>query len=186
MKIKFLFILAICGSCSMEKLYLMNQRKTSSQYEQMNFADLIKKYVDKDKANGMEGIYSVSSVVVKKSKGLFSSVEKEKEVSRKENYAQVAIIRDNGKNNREYIEVPIDNNHLPSYSVRGEFTSLSGGNILVLKHFEPKGQSLMYSFTYDQEKDILEGIRTESNNNSTVTYKLTFIKLYPKSAIAHK
>jgi hypothetical protein len=183
-----LLIICLCWSCSIEKLYLAKHEMTKRQYEQINFAELMKKYMDKEKTSdgNIEGIYSVSSLILKKSKGLFSSVEKEKAVDQKDHYAQVAIIQDKARNNREYIEIPIDKNYMPSYSIRGEFTTLSEGNILVLKHFEPKGKVLMYAFTYDREKDILEGIRTETNGGVTYTYKLTFVKLYPKQPIAQK
>jgi hypothetical protein len=180
----FLFIL-LC-SCSVEKIYNANAARSRQLYEQINFIELMKKYMDKDKSGqgSVEGIYSVSSVVLKKSKGLFSSEEKERTVDQKEHYAQVAVIRDNARNNREFVEIPIDKNYLSSYSIRGEFTALSEGNVLVLKHFEPKGKVLIYSFVYDREKDILEGIRTETSGNTTYTYKLIFVKLYPKQAIA--
>ena len=151
----------------------------------MTFIELAKKYMDKDVSGqeSIEGIYSVSASATKRSKGLFSSVEKEKTLDQKENYAMVAIIRDHSKNNREYIEIPIDKENMYSYPIRGEFTSLAEGNILMLKHFEPKGKILNYSFVYDEQKNMLEGIRTEtSTGGATYTYKLTFLKVYPKSS----
>ena len=39
---------------------------------------------------------------------------------------------------------------------------------------------LNYTFTYDAEKNILEGIRTETNGNTVITFKLTYLKLFPK------
>ena len=179
----FIFLLLALGlfSCSFEKMSQSNAARSKQQYEQINFVELMKKYMDKNTSSeSVEGIYSVSVIVIKKSKGLFASEAKERVVLQQDNFAQVAIIRDNSKNNREFIEIPIDKSYLPSYSVRGEFTTLSEGNILVLKHFEPKGKELIYSFTSDKEKDILDGIRTETNGSVIYTYKLTFAKLYPK------
>src|SRR6478752_1603972 len=139
----FLFTI-ILFSCSIEKVYQANAKRAKQPYEQINFVELMKKYMDKNTGNeNIEGIYSVSGIVLKKSKGLFASEAKERTVFQKDNYAQVAVIRDNARNNREYIEVPIDKNYMPSYSVRGEFTKLAEGNILVLKHFEPKGKELI-------------------------------------------
>lgn len=183
-----LFLSFTLCSCSLEKLYQANAARAKKPYEQINFVELMKKYLEKNASGqeNIEGIYSVSGIVLKKSKGLFSSVEKERTVFQKDHYAQVAVIRDNARNNREFIEVPIDKNYMPSYSIRGEFTTLSEGNVLVLKHFEPKGQELVYSFVYDKEKDILEGIRIETSGSVTYTYKLTFVKLYPKPAMAQK
>lgn len=182
MRIRIVILWVAVSSCSAEKFYQRQHQQKSLHYEQIGFVELVKKYIDKDKSDpaGIEGIYSVTSIVLKKSKGFFSSVEKEKTVDQKDHYAQVAVIRDNMRNNREYIEVPIDKNNQSSYSVRGEFTTLSEGNIIVLKHFEPKGRILNYAFTFDREKDILEGLRTETNGNITYTYKLIFAKLYPK------
>lgn len=158
------------------------KEKRDLPYEQITFMDLLKKYMDKDAAgpNNIEGIYSVSASAQKKSKPLFSSTEREKTIDQRDNYAMVAIVRDNSKNNREYIEVPIDRANLFSYPVRGELTAASGGNILVLKHFEPKGKILTYTLAYDYEKDIIEGVRTESSGSVTRTYKIVYLKLYPK------
>jgi len=184
---QFLFLSFALLSCSVEKLYQANAKRAKQPYEQINFVELMKKYMDKNTGNeSVEGIYSVSGIVLKKSKGLFASEAKERTVFQKDHYAQVAVIRDNARNNREFIEVPIDKNYLPSYSIRGEFTTLSEGNVLVLKHFEPKGQELIYSFVYDKEKDMLEGIRIETSGNVTYTYKLTFVKLYPKATMAQR
>lgn len=184
MKLTFILIAFSLGSCSFQKMYQAGKVRIPQPYEQINFIDLVKKYITKDNKSGarsIEGIYSVSVTVYKRSKGLFASEERERIIEQKEHYAQVAIIKDNTRNNREFIEVPVDKNDLSSYSVRGELTTLAEGNILVLKHFEPKGKALTYSFTYDKEKDILEGIRTETNGrNVTYTYKLNFVKLYPK------
>jgi hypothetical protein len=160
------------------------KQQAKSPYEQITFVELMKKYMDKDVSGkgNIEGIYSVSASATKKSKGLFSSVEKEKILEQKENYAMVAIISDKAMNNREYVEVPIDKDNLYSYPIRGEFTTLSEGNILMLKHFEPKGKTLSYSLVYDDQKDMIEGIRTETSGGTTYIYKLTFLKVYPKSA----
>jgi len=182
-----LFLSLAVFSCSVEKLQQSNTKRSKQPYEQINFVELMKKYIDKNTGNeSIEGIYSVSGIVIKKSKGLFALEPKERTVFQKDHYAQVAVIRDNARNNREFIEIPIDKNYLPSYSIRGEFTALSEGNVLVLKHFEPKGQELIYSFIYDKEKDMLEGIRIETKGNVTYTYKLTYVKLYPKPAMAQR
>jgi hypothetical protein len=164
----------------------MRQKQKVNPYEQIDFGSMVNRYLNKDKTSvgTIEGIYSVSSLIIKKGKGLLSATEKEKVVERKENYSKVAIIRDPGNTNREYLEVPLDKDLLPSYSVRGEFTNVSDGNIMVYKHFEPRGKVLSYTFSYDKEKDILEGIRTENDGSFTITYKLTYLKLLPKESEA--
>jgi hypothetical protein len=162
---------------------MMRFQRKADAYEQVEFSDIVKRYFGKDKTSvgTIEGIYSVSSLVTKKGKGLLSSTEKEKIVDRDENYSKVAIIHDANSSNREYIEIPIDKDYLPAYSVRGEFTGMTDGNIMVYKHFESRKKTSSYTFTYDRSRDILEGVRTENNGSFTYTYKLTYLKLYPKS-----
>jgi hypothetical protein len=173
----------ILGSCSIEKMTKASVAAKARQFEQITFVELIKKYVEKGKLGPAEGIYAVTSVVTRSKKQLFSGEIKEKEVDRRENYAQVAIILDNSHNNREYIEIPIDRSNMSSYPVRGEFSTMADGNILVLKHFEPKGVVLTYSLTFDATHEVLEGVRTETKGGKTFNYKLTYVKLYPKSTV---
>jgi hypothetical protein len=166
----------------MEKLYTMKQKRKVYAYEQIDFHELVKKYMDKQYSitGSVEGIYSVSLLTTKKGKGIFSSAEKEKIAERKENYLEVAIIEDTSNPDREYIEVPLDKKYLPSYSIRGEFTKMSEANILIYKHFEPRNKFTSYTFTYDRSKEILEGIRKENTNQFEYTYKLNYVKLHPK------
>jgi hypothetical protein len=177
----FLIILA-SASCSVEKLYTMKQRSKVHAYEQVDFHDLVKRYVNKEhsRAGEMEGIYSVSLVVTKKGKGMLSSTEKEKVAERKENYMQVVLLKDTDGANREYIEIPLDKKYLPSYSVRGEFSSMADANILIYKHFESRGKVSSYTFTYDRTKELLEGIRKENNGQFEYTYQLTYVKIQAK------
>lgn len=171
-------------SCSMDKLYSMKQRNKVYSYEQIDFHDLMKRYVNKEQSSvgEIEGIYSVSMVVYKKGKGVLSSTEKEKVSERKENYMQVAIIKDTDGANREYVEVPLDKKFLPSYSIRGEFSRMADANILIYKHLESRGRESSYTFTFDRTKDILEGVRKENNGQFEYTYQLTYVKLQPKQA----
>jgi hypothetical protein len=182
-RIVLVVIVLSCASCSFEKLYQMRQARRVSAYEQIAFGEILNRYLSKEKTSvgTVEGIYSVSSTVTKKGKPFLSSTEKIRTLDYDENYSKVAIIRDQNRPGREYIEIPIDKNFLPTYSVRGEFTGMSEGNILVYNHFESRGRKTSYTFTYDKAHDILEGVRTENNGQSTLTYKLTYLKLFPKS-----
>jgi hypothetical protein len=179
--ISFLFFVAT--SCTFEKLYNLQQRRKTSSYEQIEFGDLAKIYFSKDQTSmgTVEGIYSISSLVTKKGKGILSSTEKERTTERKENYSTVAIIRDTRNPRRDYMEIPLDKNFLPSYSIRGEFTGLTEGNVMVYKQLESRGRESSYTFTYDKSRDILEGIRTENEGSFTYTYRLTYLKLFPKA-----
>ena len=173
-------LIAFCLSgCSIEKLY---QRKhpNASPYQQIDLHALVERYLKKEKITSIEGIYSVSGLVTKKGKGFMSNAEKEKTTDRQENYAKVAILRDPGDTGRDYIELSLDKEYLPSYSVVGEFNTAAGRNILVYKHLDGKGKGSSFTFTTDTESEMLEGIRVESEGNTTVIYKLTYIKIFPK------
>lgn len=171
-------------SCSYERLLTKAQQTKAkvSPLEQIDLQEMIERYMAKDQSSigTIEGIYSVSSVVTKKGKTVFSSREKERVTDRKENYSKIAIIRDNSEAGREFIEVVIDKDFQSHYPVYGEFSTMAESNLLLYKHFDSKGRSSSFTFTYDKAKDVLEGIRTDNSNNKTITYKLTYVKLSPK------
>jgi hypothetical protein len=151
-----------------------------SEFEQLDFHQLMKRYMSKEysSASDIEGIYSVSIVIEKKSKPLFSSQERERVVERKDNYATVAILHDH-RSKREFMEISLEKENQPSYPVRGEFTAMNDANIMIYKHFEPKGKNTTYTFSFDKDKDMLEGIRTEVSGKTEFTYKLVYLKLQP-------
>jgi len=177
-----LFLVVATGACSVEKLYSMKQRNKIYAYEQIDFHDLVKAYLTKEQSSvgEIEGIYSVSMLVNKKGKGILSASEKEKVSERKENYMQVAILKDTDGANREFVEIPLDKKFLPSYSIRGEFNRMADANILIYNHFESRGRVSSYTFTFDRTKDILEGVRKENSGQFEYTYQLTYVKLHPK------
>jgi hypothetical protein len=180
MRIVVLLGALLVSSCSIDKLYQSSQKRKASSFEQVGFDDLARLYVDKQNVDEVEGIYSVSGIIIKKSKAFLTGEEKEKIVEQKDNYSKVAIFRDQQKSDREYFEVSLDKEGLPSYSIRGEFNKVAEGNILVYKHFEPRNKVLNYTFTYDAEKNMLEGIRIETSGSTVITFKLTYLKLFPK------
>ncbi len=174
------FLLTGCTFQNLQKVNQKNRAVSASPYEQVDFHALVKRYMMKDKSNGIEGIYSVSGTVTKKGKGFLGSTEKEKIADHRENYAQVAILGDPGVTGRDYIEISLENDSQPSHSILGEFNSATGGNILLYKHYEGKNKSSSYTFTTDKNSEMLEGIRVENEGNTTVTYKLVYLKIYPK------
>jgi hypothetical protein len=161
------------------------QKAKTSPLEQVDLQEMVERYMAKEQSSlgSIEGIYSVSSVVTKKGKTIFSSREKEKVTDRQENYSKVAIIRDNSEAGREYIEIVIDKDFQTSYPVYGEFSAMAESNLLLYKHFDSKGRASSFTFTYDKIKDVLEGVRTDNSNNKTITYKLTYIKISPKAPV---
>lgn len=157
-------------------------KSKTSPLEQVDLQEMVERYMAKDQTSvgTIEGIYSVSSVVTKKGKTIFSSKEKEKVTDRQENYSKVAIIKDHSESGREYIEIVIDKDFKTSFPVYGEFSTMAESNLLLYKHFDSKARTSSFTFTYDKSKDVLEGIRTDNSNNRTITYKLTYVKIAPK------
>jgi hypothetical protein len=180
--VSLLVVSVISASCSMDKLYQSKQRAKLHSYEQVDFQNLMKRYLNKEAivADDIEGIYTVSLIVTKRSRGLLSGVEKEKVTLRNENYQQVAIIKETFNPNREYLEIELDPRYSISYSVRGEFTKYAESNILFYNHFDARKDNTTYTFTYDYSKDMLEGVRKENKGQAEYTYKLTYMKLHPK------
>lgn len=173
-----IFITTLClQGCILQKLQQKKQSRKASPYQQVDFQSLVKRYLKKEKFNSVEGIYSVSGMVTTRGKGFLGNSEKEKTTDRKENYAKVAILRDFEEKGRDYIELSLDKDDLTSYSIVGEFSTAASGNILVYKHLDAKGKSTSFTFTTDKNSELLEGIRVENEGNTTVTYKLTYVKL---------
>lgn len=184
MEIPRLSIVLFCVSLiTLQSCIIIPPTKSSKEtrkpaFEQVDFQDLINRYMKKGGSQTIEGVYSVSSTVTKKGKNL-TGVVREKTTDRKENYATVAILREQGKA-RDYIELSLNKKNLPSYSVVGEFNAAATGGILVYKHFEPKNKTTSYTFTRDENSDVLEGVCVKNEGNTQVTYKLMYVKLTQK------
>lgn len=183
-KIVFIFISLLTSSC----LYLhkpvgpIQQKK--SIYEEVDLEGMIRRYIAKTHGDepSIEGIYTVSGEVIRKGKTLLSSVERERTIERKDNYARVAILKDWPGSNTEYVEISLEEKNAPRYPIVAELNELAEGGGFIYKHFEPKGKVLTFTFLYDKSNpDILEGVYTETKNGIVITYKLTYVKVYPKS-----
>ena len=174
--------LLLMSACSVEKLYMMRHAGKSQRFEQVGFEDVVKKYLSKaaEPGSSVEGIYAVSSLVVKKGKRWFTGETREKVLERKDNFTQVAVIADHENGVRDFIEIPLDKRFLPTYSVVGEFSKLTEGNILMYKNFKSRKGIESYTFTFDTAADLLEGVRTETRNAGTSTYTLSYVKVFPK------
>ena len=178
-------IVSSMSRCSFDRMIAnaQSRKAKASPLEKVDLQEMIERYMAKDQTSigTIEGIYSVSAVVTKKGKAVFSAREKERITDRRENYSKVAIIRDHSEAGREYIEIVIDRDYQATYPIYGEFSAMAESNLLLYKHFDSKARATSYTFTYDKAKDVLEGIRTDNANNRTITYKLTYIKLAPKA-----
>lgn len=169
-------------ACSIEKQYTMRQKHKVYSFEQVNFNDLLRAYLNEtaEEKPSFEGIYAVTLVTTKKGRTFLSNNERERVTERLDNFKQVAIIKDVKNLHREFIELTIDKGLLPSYSIKGEFSEFTENSVAVYKQLEKRDQFTTYTFSFDKTYDILEGIRVENNSNSIITHKLTYVKLFPK------
>jgi hypothetical protein len=184
MRYSWLILALICCGC----LYMPTTSRKSraskpSIYKEVDLEEMIRRYIAKThQESSIEGIYTVSCVITKKGKTLLSPVEKLKTIVRKDNYARVAIVKDWPGSETEYVEISLHEKDAARHPIVAELTGLSEGGGFIYKHFEPKGKVLSFTFLYDQSKpDILEGVYTLNEKGSEVMYKLTYVKVYPKT-----
>lgn len=183
MKTKLLVVLL--GLCiSTNGLQAQSRSKSlfkKSPYEEVDFEGLMHRYFGKEAGtfNKLEGIYSVSCVITKSSKNFFTGQLKVKVVERKDNYARVAILRDWPGTNRDYIEVSLSYHVTNKYPIVGELSTLSAGEAFIYKHIEPDKSVMDFSMA-SSSLDLLEGAHTEMLKRKTITYKLSYMKIYPK------
>ena len=181
MRISLLIIAAvlICSFSALGQLGTRNRLK-KMQYDEIKFEDLIKRYFEKGTTplNTLEGIYSVSCIITKKGRNFFG-IENERPVQRKDNYARVAIIKDRQGSSSDYIEVSLSFREADRYPIMGEFNILSEGRGLIYNHLEPDGSTM--SFSMKSDSDIMDGEYSIMEGNKTITYKLSYLRIYPKS-----
>ncbi len=156
------------------------KKKQPDFAEHVDFEGMVKRYLKKQTQpmEELEGIYSVSAIITKRG-GFLANPNREKVVLRKDNYAKVVIMKDSEHPNREYLEVSLASKDPGKYPVVGEFSSLAEGQAFVYKHYEPKSDIISYSFVLT-EFDILDGVLTRIHRRKTITYKLSYLKIYPK------
>ena len=166
---------------------LFFKKKKKYQYKYVDTNDMIKRYISKSShpLNSIEGIYSVSGTVTKKGKNFLSGEFKEKVVDRKDNYANIAIIRDWSDSESEFIVLSLKENETAQFAIVAELTTLSEGRGFLCKHFEPDGKILTFTFTFDGDSDILEGVFSRQEGSKTVTYSVTYLKTFPKDEVVN-
>jgi hypothetical protein len=162
-----LFILTACSN-----------KVTSPKYPDIKWdkyrgtEESIKKYLDdnKDNLDPIEGIYSLSSNHSEKFfLGLLTDTKKT------DDFARVAIIKDNKSFSAQFIEVIIRGEDLPKYAQTADFTRVQRSLTYLSKQFSPDGQFANYAFEYDESAGSLEGYKKDGD----VTSKLLYLKLYP-------
>jgi hypothetical protein len=157
------------------------QLKKKAQYEEVDFENMIRRYFMKESSHVVEGVYSVSCVITKTSKAFLSRREKTKIVEKKDNYARVAIVRDFPGTKRDFIEVSLSYRDAKKYPIMGEINSLSDAKGYIYHHLEPDGTTLSYSMIHESP-ELLEGQYAVIQRRKTITYKLSYLKVYPKSS----
>lgn len=157
-------------------------RAKKIQYEEVDFEDMIRRYFGKapGPANELEGIYSVSCVITKQYKAFLSRRERIRVVERKDNYARVAIVKDWPGSKRDYIEISLSYRDASRYPVVGELNMLSEGRGMIYRHIEPDATTMSFSMTSDPS-DLIEGEYSFSEGRKTITYKVSYLKIYPKA-----
>ena len=178
----FLCMFILLGSTAQAQIKSLLPKRKKYVYETVDAEQMIRRFVSKPSTTGMsiEGIYSVSSVVTKKGKTLLSSEVKEKVVDRRDNYANVAIIRDWGDSESEFIQISLSQPGLAKFAIVAKLTTLSEGRGFLCKHTEPSGEVLTFTFTYAGDSDVLEGSYTKVEGSKTITYTITLLKTFPK------
>jgi hypothetical protein len=155
-------------------------RKT--RYEEIDIENLIHRYFGKetDGFTRLEGIYSVSCLITKSSNAFLTGQLKQRIVERKDNYARIALMRDWPGTGRDFIEVSLSYHVANKYPIVGELTALSaGGEAYIYRHIEPDGSVRDFSMA-SSLPDIIEGQFSEMHGRSTITYQLSYMKIYPK------
>ncbi|MBL7857113.1 MAG: hypothetical protein JNM57_05435 [Cyclobacteriaceae bacterium] len=151
-------------------------------YEEVDFEEMIRRYFGKHSGsyNSLEGIYSVSCIITKTSVNFLTGRESVRVVERKDNYARVAIMKDWPGSKRDFIEVTMSYHIANKYPIVGEFTALAEGKGILYKHIEPDGSTFSYSMIFDSS-ELLEGEFSDMHKRKTITYKLSYLKIYPKA-----
>lgn len=182
MKNKIIFM---CLLLFLADRYVHAQPKSlfkKSHYQEVDFEDLMHRYLGKEAGsfNKLEGIYSVSCIITKTSKAFLSGRQKVKVVERRDNYARVAILKDWPDTQRDFIEVSLSYRVTNKYPIVGEMSTLAEGEAYIYKHIEPDGSTFDFSMAKGSI-DLIEGQHSEMHRRKTITYKLSYMKIYPKA-----
>lgn len=173
-----LWLLAIPGIAQLQL------RSHKYSYDEITLEEMIRRYISKThpsaNGNSIEGLYTVSAVVLKKSRSLLGGRERERVVNRKDNYATVAILKDWPGSTKEYVEVSLNSTNAPEYPIVGEVTVLADNAGYLFKHFEPDGAHMTFTFTRENP-DLLQGAYSFQHRKAMITYRLSYMKIYPQT-----
>lgn len=148
-----------------------------SIYEEVDLENVMKRYFGKSFGYSIEGIYSVSCVITKRNKKLLSKAERIRVVGREDNYAKVAIMKDWPTSNRDFIEVSLSYRKANHFPIMGELDIMAQGAGYIYTHIEPDGGRMTFSMM--ESDGLLEAEYSHIEKRKTITYKLSYLKIYP-------
>ncbi len=166
----FLFSLQVVFAQTIKK-----PKKT--MYEEVDLENVMKRYFGKSFGYSIEGIYSVSCVITKRNKKFLSKAERIRVVGRQDNYAKVAIMKDWPSSNRDFIEVSLSYKKANHFPIMGEFDIMAQGAGYIYTHVEPDGGKMTFSML--ESEGLLEAEYSQIEKRKTITYKLSYLKIYP-------
>jgi hypothetical protein len=146
-------------------------------YEEVDLENVMKRYFGKAFGYSIEGIYSVSCVITKRNKKFLSKAERIRIVGREDNYAKVAIMKDWPASNRDFIEVSLSYKKANHFPIMGELDIMAQGAGYIYTHIEPDGERLAFSML--ESEGLLEAEYSHIEKRKTITYKLSYLKIYP-------
>jgi hypothetical protein len=175
----FVALSSVCTCISFGQTSSKRVGKTA--YEEVDFEDMMHRYFGKATSSPLEGIYSVSCVITKRTNRILSKREKIQVVERKDNYGRIAIMKDWPGSKRDFIEVSMSYRDAKKYPIVGELNEVAEGRALVYRHIEPDGQIITFSMIRESEQ-LLEAEYSVVEKRKTITYRLSYLKMYPKTS----
>jgi hypothetical protein len=165
MRSLFILLLLLAIACS-------NKISSPKALEVKWNEESIKEYLDdnKDNLDPIEGIYSISSEQFEK---FFLGLYIRRKTTN--DFARVAIIKDDSTFGAQFREVLIRGKDFPKYAKTADFTKVQRSLTYLSRQFSPNGEVASYAFEYDEKSDALVGRKTDG----VKTTELQYLKLYP-------
>lgn len=163
---------------SLQPAFAQSEKKPKKTiYEEVDLENVMKRYFGKAFGYSIEGIYSVSCVITKRSKKFLSKADRIRVVGREDNYAKVAIMKDWPASRRDFIEVSLSYRKANHFPIMGELDIMAQGAGYIYTHIEPDGKRLTFSML--ESEGLLEAEYSHIEKRKTITYKLSYLKIYP-------
>ena len=155
----------------------LNGKAKKAVYEEVDLENVMKRYFEKSFGYSIEGIYSVSCTITRRSRKFLSKAERIRVVGRQDNYAKVAIMKDWPQSNRDFIEVSLSYKKANHFPIMGELDIMADGAGYIYSHIEPDGERLTFSML--ESEGLLEAEYSHTAKRKTITYRLSYLKIYP-------